>query len=582
MHRSTRLGLVTSLEQLLSERLAPAFEEVAGAPADPVIRRSQHADFQADGALGLARRLGRNPRQIAADVVAAARLDDVCSAVEISGPGFVNLTIADHVLGEIATAVAADDRLGVAPAEHPDIVTVDYSAPNAAKEMHVGHLRSTIIGDSIVRLLEWLGHTVIRQNHIGEWGTPFGMLIEHLLDVGEAEAAHELSVGDLNSFYQAARRKFDAEESFQDRARHRVVLLQSGNETTLRLWRTLVEGSKEYFLAVYRLLGVNLTEDDFYGESFYNDQLQSVVDELDKLGLLKLSEGAKCVFPEGFRNRSGDPLPLIVQKSDGGFGYAATDLATIRRRIHHLHARRLLYVVGTPQRQHFEMIFQVARDAGWLVPPVQAEHVGFGSILGSDGKILRTRAGVSVKLIDLLDEAVRRAFATVAAKNPDLDEATRAEVARAVGIGAVKYADLSTERTKDYVLDFERMLAFDGNTAPYLQYAHARIRSIFRRAGVAPDRGAPLLVAETRERDLVIALIGFGDVVRDVERSLEPHRLASYLHSLAASFTDFYEQCPVLKAENKVRASRLALCDLTARTLATGLDLLGIDTPDRM
>jgi arginyl-tRNA synthetase len=574
---------VTSLEQLLSERLAPAFEVVAGAPADPVIRRSQHADFQADGALGLARRLGRNPREIAADVLDRAGLDDVCSRVEISGPGFLNLTIADRLLGEMAAAAAADDRLGVGLAEHPEVVTVDYSAPNAAKEMHVGHLRSTIIGDAVVRLLEWLGHTVIRQNHIGEWGTPFGMLIERLLDVGEAEAAQKLSVGDLNTFYQGARRKFDADGTFQDRARRRVVLLQGGDDTTLRLWRTLVEGSKEYFLAVYSLLGVRLTEDDFYGESFYNDHLQSVVDELDQLGLLELSEGAKCVFPAGFSNRAGDPLPLIVQKSDGGFGYAATDLATIRRRTQQLHARRLLYVVGLPQRQHLEMVFQVARDAEWLVPPARAEHVGFGSILGSDGKILRTRAGASVKLIDLLDEAVRRASAIVAEKDPELDGATRAEVARAVGIGAVKYADLCTERTKDYVFDFERMLAFDGNTAPYLQYARARIRSIFRRAGVEPERGhTSLVITEPRERDLTIALLGFGDVVRDVAGSLELHRLAGYLYGVAATFTDFYEQCPVLKAKDDVRASRLALCDLTARTLATGLDLLGIDAPPQM
>jgi arginyl-tRNA synthetase len=577
------LASVSDLEQLLAGRLAPAFEAVAGAPVDPVIRRSQHADFQADGALGLARRLGRNPREVAAEVLERARLDDVCSGIEISGPGFLNLTIQDQVLGELASAVAADDHLQVAPAEHPGVVTVDYSAPNAAKEMHVGHLRSTIIGDGIVRLLEWLGHTVIRQNHIGEWGTPFGMLIEHLLDVGEAEAANELSVGDLNAFYQAARRKFDADATFQDRARKRVVLLQNGDGATLRLWRTLVEGSKEYFLAVYRQLGVRLTADDFYGESFYNDQLQSVVDELDKLGLLELSEGAKCVFPEGYTNRNGDRLPLIVQKSDGGFGYAATDLATIRRRIQHLHARRLLYVVGMPQRQHLEMVFQVARDAGWLVPPVQAEHVGHGSILGSDGKILRTRAGASVKLIDLLDEAVRRAAAIVAEKNPDLDEATRAEVAQAVGIGAVKYADLSTERTKDYVFNFDRMLAFEGNTAPYLQYAHARIRSIFRRAGVEPDRDAARpVVSEPRERDLAIELLAFSSVVRDVAESLEFHRLAGYLYGLASIFTDFYEECPVLKAEGEVRASRLALCDLTARTLATGLDLLGIEAPNRM
>src|SRR5690606_22176522 len=306
--------------------------------------------------------------------------------VEVSGPGFINITVSDEVLGRLLGRMNTDARLDVPKPQQTETVTVDYSAPNAAKEMHVGHLRSTIIGDAVVRLLEWQGHDVIRQNHIGEWGTPFGMLIEHLLDIGEAEAAKSLSVGDLNGFYQAARRKFDADDAFKDRARARVVKLQSGDPTTLRLWKILVEESKKYFLTVYDLLDVTLTADDFFGESFYNDQLQSVVDELDKLGLLRISEGAKCVFPEGFTNRNGDPLPLIVQKSDGGFGYAATDLATIRRRLRDLHATRLLYVVGLPQAQHFAMIFQTAKDAGWLTPPARAEHIGHGSVLGEDGK----------------------------------------------------------------------------------------------------------------------------------------------------------------------------------------------------
>jgi arginyl-tRNA synthetase len=574
---------VANLEELLLQRLAPAFEVVAGAPVDPVVRRSQHADFQADGALPLARRLGGNPRDIAAQVLRHAELRDVCSVVEISGPGFINLTVANEVLGALLGTVNADDRLGIPKADHPETVTVDYSAPNAAKEMHVGHLRSTIIGDATVRLLSWVGHNVIRQNHIGEWGTPFGMLIEHLLDVGEAEAAHELSVGDLNGFYQAARRKFDTDEVFKGRARRRVVLLQSGDEATLRLWHVLVEESKKYFLAVYDRLDVRLTKDDFFGESFYNDQLQSVVEELDKLGLLQLSEGAKCVFPEGYTNRNGEPLPLIIQKSDGGFGYAATDLATIRRRIQDLHATRLLYVVGLPQRQHLQMIFKVARDAGWLAPPVRAEHIGHGSILGPDGKMLRTRAGTSVKLIELLDEAITRAAAVVAAKNPDLEAQTKAAVARSVGIGAVKYADLSTDRVKDYVFDYDRMLAFDGNTAPYLQYAYARIKSIFRRAGIEPSRDArQLVLTEVAERALALELLAFGSVIEEIVTSLEFHRLATYLYGLASAYTTFYESCPVLKAEGEARSSRLALSDLTARTLATGLDLLGIATPDQM
>jgi arginyl-tRNA synthetase len=478
--------------------------------------------------------------------------------------------------------IAVDDRLGSPLTDAPETVTVDYSAPNAAKEMHVGHLRSTIIGDAVVRILHWRGHTVIRQNHIGEWGTPFGMLIEHLIDIGETEAAQELAVGDLNRFYQAARKKFDADDAFKDRARGRVVLLQSGDPDTLRLWEILVTESKAYFLTVYDRLGVLLNEQDFFGESFYNDQLQSVVDELDRLGLLRLSDGALCVFPAGFKNRRGEPLPLIVQKTDGGFGYAATDLATIRRRLRVLGATRLLYVVGLPQRQHLEMIFETAREAGWLVPPARAEHVGHGSILGEDGKILRTRAGASVKLVDLLDEAIARATAIVAEKNSALDEQARARVAQAVGIGAVKYADLSTQRSKDYVFDYDRMLSFDGNTAPYLQYAHARICSIFRRSGLEPPDAKHVIVTEPAERALAIELLAFAGVVTEVAGDLECHRLAQYLYGLASAFTDFYERCPVLRAEGEVRTSRLVLCDLTARTLKLGLGLLGIAAPDQM
>ncbi|MGI5399124.1 arginine--tRNA ligase [Streptomyces sp. CA-135486] len=575
---------MANLEELLHQRLAPAFETVAGAPVDPVIRRSQRADFQSDAALALVRKIGGNPRDIASRVVEAAELGDLCSSVEISGPGFINLTFADDVLARLLADSVGDERLGVPQAKNPETIAIDYSAPNAAKEMHVGHLRSTIIGDAAVRLLEWQGHTVIRQNHIGEWGTPFGMLVEHLLDIGESEAAHELSVGDLNGFYRAARVKFDADVTFKDRARKRVVLLQSGDETTLRLWKTLVDESKKYFMTVYGMLGVRLTEDDFFGESYYNDQLQSVVDELDELGLLRLSDGAQCVFPEGYKNRSGDPLPIIVKKGDGGFGYGATDLATIRHRLRNLQATRLLYVVGLPQHQHLAMIYDVARDARWLVPPARAEHVGHGSILGDDGKMLRTRAGKSVKLVDLLEEAVVRASAVVAEKNPELDEDARAAVAQAVGIGAVKYADLSTDRTRDYVFDVDRMVSFEGNTAPYLQYARARICSIFRRAGVeTPLQGVEkLVITEPAERALALELLEFSSLLAEVAETLEFHKLANYLYGLASAFTSFYEKCPVLRAEGDVKQSRLALCDITARTLELGLGLLGIEAPDRM
>ena len=572
-----------NLELLFAGRLAPAFAEVAGRTVEPALRRSRHADFQSDGALGLARELGRSPRAIAEAVVAGADLGDVCARIDASGPGFINLTLSDEVLGRALARVSRDARLDVARVERPEIVTVDYSAPNAAKEMHVGHLRSTIIGDAIVRLLDWLGHTVIKQNHIGEWGTPFGMLIEHLLDVGEAEAAHELSVGDLDGFYKAARHKFDADEAFRDRARQRVVALQAGDPTTRRLWGILVGESKKYFLAVYERLGVRLTADDFYGESHYHDQLEPLLDELDRLGLLQESQGAKCVFPAGFTNREGEPLPLIVRKGDGGFGYAATDLATIRHRTRALHATRLLYVVGLPQRQHLEMIFEVAREAGWLAPPARAEHVGHGSVLGDDGKMLRSRAGGSIKLVDLLDEAVARADTIIAEKNPGLDDALRKPIAKAVGMGAVKYADLSTDRTRDYVFDYDRMLSFDGDTAPYLQYAHARIRSIFRRAEAEAPRDLELLVFhDPAERALALELLDFDRVLHAVAGSLEPHRLASYLYGLATTFTAFYERCPVLRAEGASRAARLVLCGVTARTLSQGLELLGIDAPDRM
>ncbi len=574
---------MADVEAVLRERLGQAFEAVVGAPADPMVRRSQHADYQADGALGAARRVQANPRELATRIVEHVELDDLCSSVEISGPGFINLTIRDDALSRLLVDVMAAGRLGVSPPVVTETVVVDYSGPNVAKEMHAGHLRSTIIGDAAVRLLEWLGHTVIRQNHIGDWGTPFGMLIEHLADLGEDEAAHELSIGDLNGFYRAARVKFDTGDEFAQRARRRVVLLQNGDADTLRMWRLLIGESQKYFMTVYDQLGVRLTTSDFAGESAYNNDLASVVTELESLGLARDSDGALCVFPDGFRGRNGEPLPLIVRKSDGGYGYASTDLAAIRYRLGKLGATRLLYVVGSPQHQHFEMVFQSAREADWLAAPARAEHIGHGSVLGEDGKMLRSRAGESVRLIDLLDEAVTRAGAAVAEKNPGLDEQGQDAVAHAVGIGAVKYADLSTDRNKDYVLDYDRMLAFDGNTGPYLQYAHARIRSIFRRAGIDPPASASdLVIAEPAERALALAILEFPSVIGEVEQSLQFHRLAAYLFDLATAFTAFYERCPVLKAEGRVRESRLVLCALTACILATGLGLLGIEAPHQL
>lgn len=573
---------MTDLESLLNERLADAFAAVAGERVDPVVRRSQHADFQADGALPLARRLGRAPRDIATDALGRADLADLVASAEISGPGFINLRLRDDALAGLVGAMSGDQRLGVPVTATPETVIVDYSAPNVAKEMHVGHLRSTVIGDAVARTLDWLGHDVRRANHVGDWGTPFGMLIEHLLDLGETEAAHELSVGDLNGFYQGARAKFDADPAFAERSRLRVVALQSGDETTLRLWRLLVDESEKYFLAVYDKLGVTLGAGDFYGESYYNDMLAPVVDTLDGLGLLRESDGAQCVFPAGFAGRDGEPMPIIVRKRDGGYGYGATDLAAIRHRTQDLGATRLLYVVGSPQSRHLEMVYQAAREAGWLVAPARAVHVGFGQVLGADGKKLASRAGEAVKLVALLDEAVARAAAIVAEKNPDLDPDTRAEVARMVGIGAIKYVDLSSDRIKDYSFHWDRMLSFSGDTGAYLQYTHARINSIFRKGGVVPDRAAAVLLGEPAERALAMELLGFAPVVADAAETLQFHRLTGYLQGLAGAYTAFYDSCPVLKAEGAVRESRLALCDLTARVIAQGLALLGILAPDRM
>ena len=552
---------------------------------DPVLRPSQRADFQANVALSLAKSLGRSPRQVAEEIVAALDVADLCEAVEIAGPGFINLTLKSSVLNDLLGQLTGP-RLGVAPASRFGTVVVDYSGPNVAKEMHVGHLRSTIIGDALVRVLEFLGHRVIRQNHIGDWGTNFGMLIEHLLDVGEDQAADALSVGELAGFYQQAREKFEADPAFADRARSRVVAFQSGDATSLRLWRILIDESTRYFQTVYDRLDVTLSPDDIAGESFYNDMLPEVAAELADRGLAVVDDGALCVFPPGFTGRDDAPVPIIVRKRDGGFNYETTDLAALRYRFGRLNADRVLYVVGAPQGQRLSMLFAAARLAGWMPPEADAHHVAFGSVLGADKKMFKTRSGPSVRLIDLLDEAVTRASAVVAEKNPGLDETTRAEVGEAVGIGAVKYADLSNDRIKDYVFDFDRMLSFEGNTAPYVQYAHARIRSIFAKAtGIRAFALDPalLMVDHPAERTLALQLLAFEPTVHATAAHLQPHRLCTYLFDLAQAFTSFYEHCPVLKAESTdAKMSRLVLCDRTARVLRTGLQLLGIQAPERL
>jgi arginyl-tRNA synthetase len=517
-------------------------------------------------------------------VIAAAELTDICDRVEIAGPGFINVTLKNGFLDSALAQAMADERLGVALAAHQERVVIDYSAPNVAKEMHVGHLRSTIIGDALARLLEFAGHDVVRQNHIGDWGTPFGMLIEHLLDVGEGGAHADM--GELSGFYRAARAKFDGDPGFADRARQRVVLLQAGDATTLALWRQLVDLSNRYFLQVYERLGVALRADDVRGESAYNAQLSEIAAELERKGLARVNDGALCAFPPGFANREGEPLPLIVRKQDGGYGYGATDLAALRYRTQVLAGARLLYVVGTPQAQHLSMVFAVGMQAGWLTPPARAEHVAFGSVLGRDKKVFKSRAGDTVSLVDLLDEAVERADAELVRREPDRETAGRRALAAAIGIGAIKYADLANDRIKDYVFDWDRMLAAEGRTGPYLQYAHARIHSIFRKAaesGIARTKGAAIAIADPAERRLALELLDFGNAVAEAGETLRPHRLCGYLYDLATAFTAFFENCPVLKApDDATRVSRLALCDATARVLACGLKLLGIAAPERM
>ncbi len=559
------------------------------AGVDPQVHRGQHADAQADLALGLAKRARKPPRAVAEAIVAAIPENDLIERAEIAGPGFINFTLSSTWLSRALTGLLGDARAGVPWAEEPERVVIDYSAPNVAKEMHVGHLRSTVIGDALARLLLFRGHFVVRQNHIGDWGTPFGMLIEHLVDLRAGAEASELQIEDLSSFYKAARKKFDEDPAFAERSRRRVVALQGGDAQTLELWRALVDISTRYFDVVYQLLDVILRKEDVAGESLYNDALVPLAEELEKSGYARENDGALCVFPAGFTNKEGEPLPLIVRKRDGGFGYATTDLAAIRHRLFDLGATRLLYVVGAPQAQHFAMIFTAARELGWLKPPAHAEHVPFGSVLGKDKRMLRSREGDAVRLVDLVEDAIARAKEVLEAKAPDLEPETRAKVAKMVGVGALKYADLSSDRVKDYVFDVDRMVSFDGNTAGYLQYAHARVRAIFRKLESPPALG-PVVLPPSSERDpaaqaeraLGLQLLAFGGAVAAVEKSLEPHKLAGYLYELGTSFTSFYEKCPILTSAGEARASRLALADLTARTLSVGLGLLGISVPDRM
>ena len=504
-------------QQELAERFQQAVTRAFGpehAALDPLVRRSDRADFQANLAMSLGKSLKQPPRDVAQALIAALQVADICDKVEVAGPGFINLTLKNSYFDGLLATTLGDPRLGVGATTKPDTVVVDYGGPNVAKEMHVGHVRPCVIGDCLVRVLEFSGHRVIRQNHIGDWGTPFGMLIEHLLDLGGAEKAAELSVGELDAFYKTARKKFDDDATFAERSRQRVVLLQSGDAQTLELWRVLVDASKKHFEKVFARLGVTMTPADTRGESFYNAFLPKLPQISKSAASPVIEGGALCVFPDGFKNREGAPLPVIVRKSDGGFGYAATDIAALRFRAQELHGTRILYVVGSPQAQHFAMVFAVARLAGYVPQNVRTEHVGFGSILGSDRKMMKTRSGETLRLIELLDEGLERALAELEKREVDLSADAKRELASSLSLAAIKYADLSSDRIKDYVFDWDSMLAPEGNTGPYLQYAQARRRSLLRRLlpGEAVNADA-IRIQQDRERALALLLAGFGEAI---------------------------------------------------------------------
>jgi arginyl-tRNA synthetase len=585
-------SLAATVHRHLTDALTAALPDADS--VDPILRRSDRADFQANGVLALSKRLKSNPRELAGKVLEALPANDEIASVEVSGPGFLNIAVSDAALMRTLAARADDDRLGVARAEHPGTTVIDYSQPNVAKEMHVGHLRSTVIGDSVMRILEHQGETVIRRHHIGDWGTQFGMLIQYLIehpheldhasDAAGGDAEGEAAMARLNRLYKASRALFDSDAEFKQRARDRVVQLQAGDPETSELWHKIVGESMIYFHAVYAQLDVEVRDEDVVGESAYNDDLHQVVADLESSGVAVRSEGALCVFFDDVKGPDGSPTPLIVQKTNGGFGYAATDLAAIRNRIGELKADTLLYVVDARQALHFRMVFETARRAGWL-PEGAARQLAFGTVLGKDGKPFKTREGETVRLVDLLDEAVGRAAEVVREKARDLTEDEIAERAAQVGIGAIKYADLSNSMTRDYVFDLDRMVSLNGDTSVYLQYAYARIQSILRRAGAEAQPAAhPELPLAPAERALALHLDEFAETLAGVAETYEPHKLAAYLYQLASLYTTFYDQCPVLKAEGgpKQVANRLFLCALTARTLHQGMDLLGIRTPERL
>ena len=576
-----------NIQSILSEKIKQAMIAAgADAQCEALVRQSgkvQFGDYQANGIMPAAKKLGLNPREFAQSVLDKAELQDIAEKTEIAGPGFINIFLKDTWLADNINRAVQDPKLGVHNPEKQTVV-VDYSSPNVAKEMHVGHLRSTIIGDAVVRTLEFLGNNVIRANHVGDWGTQFGMLIAYLEKM-ENEHASEMELSDLEAFYRAAKKHYDEDPVFAEKARNYVVKLQSGDEYCRTMWQKLVKITMQQNQHNYDRLNVTLTDKDVMGESLYNPMLPGIVEDLKKQGLAVEDEGALVVYLDEFKNKDGDPMGVIVQKKDGGFLYTTTDIAAAKYRYETLKANRALVFSDTRQSQHMQQAWLITRKAGYVPDSFQLEHKNFGMMLGKDGKPFKTRSGDTVKLADLLDEAIERAGVLISQKSTALSEQEKADVIEAVGIGSVKYADLSKNRTTDYVFDWDNMLSFEGNTAPYMQYAYTRIRSIFNRSQIALSEveQAQLSITDEKERALAIKLLQFEEAVQVVGKEGTPHVLCAYLYELAGVFSSFYEHCPILNNDDhQVKLSRLKLALLTERTLKQGLDLLGIKTVEKM
>jgi arginyl-tRNA synthetase len=576
-----------NIRELLNDKVQQAMQ-AAGIPAEfgahlAPSKKAGFGDYQANGAMAAAKAMKTNPREIAQKIVDNLELDGIAEKLEIAGPGFINIHLDNVWLSQSLASTLSDERLGV-KAEDAQTIVVDYSSPNLAKEMHVGHLRSTIIGDALVRTLEFQGHNVIRQNHVGDWGTQFGMLIAELEEQMQASTEAEFALKDLEVFYQQSKKHFDEDEDFANRARDYVVKLQSGDERILSLWEKFKQVSLQHSEEIYEQLNVTLDADSVRGESAYNDDLPHVVAELKQQQLAVEDQGAQVVFLEELADKEGNPSPVIIQKQGGGYLYATSDLAALRYRADNLNADRVLYFIDARQSLHMKQVFTLAKKAGFVGDAISLEHHAFGTMMGSDGKPFKTRSGGTVKLAELLEEAVERAAALIASKDPDLNEEERTEVSRKVGIGAVKYADLSKTRTNDYIFNWDSMLSFEGNTAPYLQYAYARIQSIFRKAGIDKNSLTDVAVNADEEKALALKLLQFEETLAQVAREAYPHMLCNYLYDVASLFMRFYEACPILKDDvaEETRNSRLAIAQATAQTLHSGLDLLGIETMEKM